>query len=222
MHDARIKAESIRLRAAGLSHSQIADRLDVPRPTIVTWNRAVTLGAAARQKISERMRQSRELGRQRAMEAHRKRRLERKSRASAKVEFLRPHRFCAHCELLVLGALYLGEGSKGDRSSLTFGNSDPEIVSLYLKLLRSSLQLDESKFRCTVQLRAGQDAEKLEEFCADVTRIPRTQFYGARFDTRGGSAKMRKPEYKGVCRIDYLSADTLYEVQAVAAILTGQ
>ena len=63
---------------------------------------------------------------------------------------------------LVLGALYLGEGSKGDRSGLTFGNSDPDIVALFLRLLRATMQLDETKFQC----RVAQDAEMLESFWA--------------------------------------------------------
>src|SRR5690606_29339866 len=64
---------------------------------------------------------------------------------------------------VALVMLYLGEGSKKG-SSLTFGNSNPDVISLFLKLLRGVYDLDSKKFRCTLQCRADQDVKKLERF----------------------------------------------------------
>ena len=121
---------------------------------------------------------------------------------------------------LMLATLYLAEGTKRTRGSLTFGNSDPGIIRLFLDLFRESFAVDEQKFRCTVQARNDQDLLALEEFWSRHTDIPSTQFYKTRVDARSIGQKSRKKEYKGVCRIDYLSADSLYELMVIGSMLT--
>ena len=113
-----------------------------------------------------------------------------------------------------LAMLYLGEGSK-TRSSLMFGNSDPTIISLFLRLLRYCYKIDEDKFRCTLQCRADQDIQKLEKFWSNITNIPLSKFYKARVDPRTIGKISKNPEYKGVCRIDYFSADIFNELTKV-------
>jgi len=77
---------------------------------------------------------------------------------------------------IALAMLYLGEGSKNPkRGSLMFGNSDPLVMSLFLDLLKYCYEIDESKFRCTLQCRADQNIEELEDFWSRVTRIPLSQ-----------------------------------------------
>jgi hypothetical protein len=125
---------------------------------------------------------------------------------------------------LVLATLYAGEGMKAEkRGFITLGNSDPGVITLYLRLLRAIYPIDESKFRCTVQCRDGQDIEVLESFWSSITGIPRTQFYGARVDKRTIGKPMRRPDYKGVCRIDYFSAFVFTEVLKIGeALKTGR
>ena len=121
---------------------------------------------------------------------------------------------------IVLGVLYLSEGSKTLRGSVTFGNSDPKIISLFLRLFRSSYSLDESKFRCTVQLRADQNIKFLENYWSKITSIPRSQFYKSRVDPRSIGKLTLKKEYKGVCKIDYFSAKLFYELMSIGKVLT--
>ena len=115
--------------------------------------------------------------------------------------------------------LYLGEGAKNQRGSLMFGNSDPFIISLFLYLLRYCYNIDESKFRCTLQCRADQNSRKLEKFWFQITKIPLSQFYKARIDPRTIGKPSKKLEYKGVCRIDYFSAEIFTELTQIANIV---
>lgn len=118
---------------------------------------------------------------------------------------------------IALAMLYLGEGAKRSRShgSLMIGNSDSKIIELFLRLLRHCYNIDESKFRCTLQCRADQNIRALEEFWFGITKIPRNQFYKAQIDPRTIGKKSEKPDYKGVCRIDYFSADILLELMQI-------
>lgn len=114
-----------------------------------------------------------------------------------------------------LAILYLGEGAKTRKGFLTFGNSDPRIISLFMYLLRTCYKIDESKFRCTLQCRADQDIKKLEKFWSGVTKISLKQFYMARIDKRTIGQISKKLDYKGVCRIDYFSADLFNEIMKI-------
>lgn len=114
---------------------------------------------------------------------------------------------------IALAMLFLGEGTKNPkRASLVFGNSDPGIIALFLRLLRKCFVLHENKFRCTVQCRADQNTVKLEKFWSNVTNIPSKQFYKSRIDARSIGRSSRKPDYKGVCRIDYFSSYVFNEL----------
>ena len=120
---------------------------------------------------------------------------------------------------LILVALFIGEGTKKTSGSLVFANSNPEIIKLFLTLLRQCYPIKEGQFRCTVQGRYGQNFDELNHFWSKKTRIPLKQFYKARIDPRTVGKPLRKLDYKGVCRIDYLSADTYHDLSTLASLL---
>ena len=107
---------------------------------------------------------------------------------------------------IALAILHLAEGGK-QGGHFMFGNSDSLVISLFLRLIRSCYEIDESKFRCTVQCRADQNVKELEQYWQNVTKIPMQQFYKVQIDPRTRGKKSIRQDYKGVCRIDYLSAD---------------
>lgn len=120
---------------------------------------------------------------------------------------------------IAVAMLYLGEGAKNRRGPLLFGNSNPGIMQLFLNLLRHSYAIDERKFRCTVQCRADQNVNQLEQFWPQITKIPFAQFYKTRIDPRTIGKPSKKLDYKGVCRIEYFSADLYQEIIAIGNLI---
>src|SRR3989344_718757 len=117
---------------------------------------------------------------------------------------------------IALSMLYLGEGTKSlDRGSLRFGNSDSFIIGLFLNLMRKYYKVDEKKFRCTILCRADQNVVDLEKFWQEITKIPKSQFYKARIDARTIGKPSQKINYRGVCAIDYFSADTFLDLMQI-------
>jgi len=105
---------------------------------------------------------------------------------------------------LLLSILYLGEGAKYGRSStLTLGSSNPLIIKLYLKLLKKSFTIDNSKFRVRIQCRFDQNIKKLEKYWKETTAIEKKQFYPTYIDKRTKGKPTLKKDYKGVCTIHY-------------------
>jgi len=66
---------------------------------------------------------------------------------------------------------------------------------------------------------ADQNIKKLEKFWSQVTKISLSQFYKARIDPRTIGKPSKKPNYKGVCRIDYFSADLFIELMQIPKII---
>lgn len=120
---------------------------------------------------------------------------------------------------IVLSMIYFAEGGSGNRSSLMFGNSKQIMVEIFLHLLRNCYNIDENKFRCTLQCRADQDINKLEQFWSKITKIPLKLFYKARVDPRSVGKVTKNKDYLGVCRIDYYDVKILHELQQIVIIL---
>ncbi len=121
---------------------------------------------------------------------------------------------------LLLSVLYWCEGAKyPTHRNIRFGSSDPKMISLFLFLLRSCYLIDESKFRLTIQCRADQKLIFLSHYWKNITRIPYSQHYQPRIDSRSIGKPTQKPFYKGVCVIEHLDCNLVCELQFLSEYL---
>lgn len=206
-----------------MTYREIKNKLstDIPKSTLSYWCRDIVMPDTYHEKVKTLNSQGLKDGREKVLAI-------RKLRKIARNELLR-YKYRALKQLIYndpklaqasLGLLYLTEGAKNRSGGLMFGNSDPQIIQLFLRLLRKVFPINETKFRCTVQCRADQDIEKLDKFWSAVTKIPLGQFYKARIDQRTIGKPTRKIGYMGVCRIDYLSANVYNELQVIIELIT--
>lgn len=217
MYKDDIRRKAVLLRLQGKSYEAIRERLgaDIPASTLSYWMKGLDFPAKLKASMDLRREKNLAAGRAKARDMKKLRKTERERRAESKGKilgnFLRVH---LGAQKIALAMLYLAEGSKTERGSLMFGNSNPAIVRLFLFLLESCYgPLQKDKMRITVQCRADQDTNKLERFWSEVTRVPLKNFYGTRVDARSVGKKTLKRDYKGVCRIDYFSADIDFELR---------
>ncbi len=221
----QLKDKAIKLRLAGKTYSEINKSLGVavPKSTLSGWCSRVLLSKDLNARLVTRQRLRIGLGSLRAAQTKRARRQSYLDSLFKKNRYLFKLLYKHESAKLVLTALYLGEGSKNARrGAVTFGNSDPKTIALFLRLFRRCYELDGTKFRCTVQCRADQNVPQLEKFWHEVTEIPLSQFYGSRIDKRTIGQKSIKPDYKGVCRIDYFSAEVLNDILEAIKVITGR
>jgi hypothetical protein len=218
----RLKEEAIKLRKAGKTYVQICEDLKVriPKSTLSEWCRDIPLPSGYQRKIREynlyTLQKARKYARQ-AIEAKKQRKINAIRNNNSRFSGIITDKDIAKVALV---SLYLGEGFKNPkRGSLAFGNSDAFIISFFLYLLRISYNIDEGKFRCTVQCRADQDAEFLKKYWSGITNIPLAQFYKSLIDPRTVGKPSKKADYKGVCKIDYFSADIFHELLELPKII---
>lgn len=213
-----LKPKVINLRKSGKTYGEIIKVIgqSIPKSTLSDWCRNIYLNSKQRKKIEKKVKDNCAKGMAVAWVVNKERRqkylnsiVERNKHLS---KILKNKDVCK----VALSMLYLGEGTKGlTRGSLRVGNSDPFVIDLFLNLMRKCYKIDEKKFRCTVLCRADQNIKKLETYWSDITKIPLSQFYKARIDPRTIGKPTKKLDYKGVCVIDYFSADLFLDLMQI-------
>lgn len=216
------KAQALNLRKSGKTYSEIKKIINkkIPKSTLSFWCKEIELTKNQKARIEKLNRINAGNNIKKAItviKTKRQKFLQSVFKSNRNLKFLQKNKDVAK---IALSILYLGEGTKNiKRGSLCFGNSDPFVIDLFLCLMRKCYNINESKFRCTVQCRADQNTRRLENFWGKITKIPLSQFYKARIDPRTVGKKSKNPEYKGVCRIDYYSADIFLELLYIPKII---
>lgn len=217
-----VQNKAIELRKQGFTYSEISQQLsNVPKGTLSSWLKEVTLSQKAQNKIKKTTKKQMGKNRTLAIKAIQNKKINLQKELTLKNSKFSKYLIDKNFSKIALALIYACEGSKsGDH--LTFGNSDPAIIKLFLKLLREVYSLDENKFRCTLQAREDQNIKQLEIFWSKTTNISPKLFYQARIDKRTIGKISRKKDYKGVCRIDYLSAYLYHDLYSLISIIMGR
>lgn len=217
-----IKKKAIHLRKQGKTYQEIVTVLSkaIPKGTMSGWFRGLQLSHSAKLRLEKRFQKHLNRARVAAKAVNEGLRQEYLGGIRRRNEWVRSSIREKETAKIALAMLYLGEGKK-QGGSISFGNSNPETVLTFLGLLRSLYPIDEKKFRVTVQCRADQSSSRLLQYWSELTGIPTDQFYRTRVDKRSIGAPTKKKGYKGVCRIDYFSADLFNELRIIAEMVAG-
>jgi len=218
----RLKPRIIALRKSGKTYTEIRKiiGINISKGTLSDWCGSISLSSKQRQRVERLVKRGTNKGRAVALVVNKLKREKYIQTVRARVNRLPDKLKDRNTSKIALAMLYLGEGSKTNRGSLMFGNSDPLVIRLFLSLLRYCYNIDENKFRCTLQCRADQNIKKLEKFWSKITGILLSQFYKARIDPRTIGKPSKKLNYKGVCRIDYFSGDIFMELKQIVNIIS--
>lgn len=221
MYSNDVKKYVVSLRRQGKTYGEIKSivELDIPKSTLSNWCNGILLSSLQKANIQKAIEAGSERGRRTALLVNRIKREAYLKSVEERVSHIPELLQNKNIAKIAAASLYLGEGGKAQRGWLVFGNSNPNVIALFLSLLRHSYNIDERKFRCTLQCRADQNVEKLERLWSRITKISRRQFYKARIDPRTIGKPSRKPDYRGVCRIEYFSADLFIELMTIGNII---
>ncbi|MDO8633105.1 MAG: hypothetical protein Q7K38_00975 [Candidatus Wildermuthbacteria bacterium] len=216
-----LKPRVVALRKLGKTYGEIRRTLGIiiPKSTLSDWCSNILLSPEQQAAVNRTAKKASDRGLATAWLINKARRVEYIKTVKGRVIHLSRRIEDKDTAKIALAMLYLGEGAKRTSGSLMFGNSDPSVVGLFLRLLRNCYEIDERKFRCTLQCRADQDIKKLEKLWSRTTKIPLSQFYSARIDPRTIGKPSMNPDYKGVCRIDYFSGDIFIELKQIVEVI---
>lgn len=206
-----LKNEALILRRKGFSFKEISDKLKISKSTASLWLRGVELSEIAKKRIHKLGVD----GRNKGVDANRKKiesedfLIEEKIKEDFDNFVYRKIDFKIACALL-----YWGEGTKHDEnSSVSFINSDPEMIKYFLHTLRNSFKIDEKKFRGLIHLHEYHDEKKQLKFWSSITRIPVKQFNKSYLKKNTG--KNKKIDYPGCLSIRYSDVKIYKEIMFI-------
>jgi hypothetical protein len=205
-HSSAIKSEAIILRMKGHSLGEISKLLSVPRGTIRSWVFAVDLSETAKKRIEGLRIAAREKGQRVLLEKRRNKALKIQEKVSndlLKIDFSQ-----ANCRLLC-SFLFWAEGGKKE-NNVSFVNSDPQMIEIFVLFLRKGWNIDESKFRCLIHFHQYHSEGALKKFWSSVTKIPIDQFTKSYLKKNTGINK--KEGYKGCLHIRYYNSQIAQEL----------
>ncbi|MEV0602975.1 helix-turn-helix transcriptional regulator [Streptomyces sp. NPDC050315] len=202
----RLKARA--LREQGMTYDEIRAELGVSKSSISAWVRDLPKPAPRWKKVPQMQRLERAQAAFRASRDEERERLT--SEASRQVGDIDDR------ELLLIGAaLYWAEGSKDKtyarRESLTFINSDPHMIEVYVRWLEL-LGVERHRMRCSLHIHDSADLTEATRFWSEITGVPAEDFLkpSLRHDNPGTNRLNRGPSYRGCLRIYVTNSARLY------------
>ncbi|MFC1788033.1 hypothetical protein ACFLZY_02330 [Patescibacteria group bacterium] len=212
-----IRQQVTELRKQGYTYSEIQKEVGIlPKSTLSYWCKDIRIPDEILQQKIKRNKEKLKLAREKALKSNENKRDKYLAELVKRTEYFAQTMNNNDVAKIALAMLYLGEGSKNPkRGCVCLGNSDPKVIQIFLDLLRYCYIINESKFRCTIQCRDDQNEDDLMKFWHKITNVPYSQFYQTQKDPRTKGKPSKKPNYKGVCRIDYFCADIFYELMYI-------
>jgi len=178
------KNQALKLRLAGRSYNEITKTLSVPKSTLSGWFTGLELSTKAQSRIRERVHSGSLAGliNRNKRQTHLAKQRTQNTRTVAQKEI----GHLSSRDLLVLGvALYWAEGYKRPiikngkartYHSVSLTNSDPYLVKVFLKFLRKTCAVAETKIIASVRIYQHQNEQHLLKFWSKITNIPQSQF----------------------------------------------
>jgi hypothetical protein len=191
------KEAAISLRKTGMSMTVIERKLGIPRSTLSGWFKSVPLTEEQRISLMKNKQDGWKVARQNAVIAHKAAKLKRLEAAKLEAEaVLEKIDMSKEVLDLAFAMLYLGEGAKGDATSIA--SSDPKILRFVIKVLIINYSLRPEDIRCDLHLRWDQNGEELKQFWSKELSIPIDRFKYVAYDKRS-AGRATYEHYKGVC-----------------------
>ena len=202
-----LKEKAIALRREGLSIRAVEEKLRIPRSTLSGWFRGVKLSKQQVDRLKLEWTEGLEKARTKAILWHNAEKARRlvQAKSEATRAFEKIDLNAGPALDLALAMLYLGEGMKKNGGT-AMGNSDPLILKFFISALKINYNIDSSKIRCELHLRADQDPNKIKNFWSRRLNIPKYNFKSISIDTRT-KGSVTYPTYKGVCVVRFGRVD---------------
>lgn len=204
-----LKERAISLRKLGFSIKEIAKSLNISVSTSSTWLSKVELSA----EVTNILTHKKILGQHKSSVVIREKTRQRKIISDSEAKLLVSSiKQDSKLDALLCSILYWAEGSK-NCSNVGFTNSDPNMISTFLKLFRSAFDVDESKFHCLLHIHEYHSDEEEKQYWSKITKLPLKQFFRSYLKPHTG--KRKKANYHGTISIRYYDSKIALKINSI-------
>lgn len=222
-YSATVKKKAKQLRRQRKTYSEITKQLGIPKSTLSGWfgERLGVSFTMDREAQLAHLRRIRLLAVKVVKDKFAKlRALEDKEVAEAVRREIRkfPKNNLAVYKSL-LSMLYWAEGSKHEKmSGLKFANTDPDLMLLYLTLLRKCYDMDEAGFRVRLHVHYYHSIKETKKYWSKLLNIPLSQFNKVYIKKRSKTKKFRR-NFIGICFLYHRGSNIRKELMGLALAL---
>ncbi len=215
----KIKAQ--KLRAKGLSYSEIQKFISVPKSTLSGWCRDIFLSEKQLNRLLKNKLKGSEKGRIIGAK-----RLQEKRLSQIKEMLIEGKndigRLSKRDKFIAGVALYAAEGTKKDKACC-FANSDPNLIKFMTGWFRRFCKVHEEKLRGAIWLHKGLNEKMAKKYWSNLTKIPILQFHKTYIaENKTKSKKIRKNIHQyGVFSIRFSDAKIHRKIMGWIAGLFG-
>lgn len=168
------KHKAVVLRGEGMSIKEIARIVDVSKASVSVWVRDIVLSKDQLNALKTKGFSSEIIERRR----HKRLENEQNKRDNITALAQKDIRNISLRDLRLIGlCLYWGEGGKTHKGAARISNSDPAVIKVMMRFFREICLVEEKKFRAHIHIHSHLDVEKAENYWAQISGIPRTQFF---------------------------------------------
>ena len=204
-----VKDQAITLRQNGHSLKDVAQITHIAKSTASLWLRNVPILTAGVSRMTAR----KELKRYKMSLKWQQIKVDKKSHyRDLAIPTLHDISYTKSTNKLICAILFWAEGAK-TTDRIAFTNSDPTMITSFLRLLRSGFDLDEAKFSVSVHLHEYHNQAEILAFWSTTTKIPLSQF--TRPYLKPDTGKNIRPGYKGCITVRYYDCKIAYELEAI-------
>lgn len=180
-----VRKKAFILRKKGRSYNEINKLLGVPKSTLSSWFSSMVLPKEAQERIESRIHHGllNGLVKRNKMQTHLARKRAKNTNDTASKEIGK----ISKRELLLIGvALYWGEGYKKLRvkngierthHTVSFTNSDPEMIKVFMKFITDIAKTPLEKIRINLRIFKHINEKEAVEYWCNVTGLNRNNFY---------------------------------------------
>ena len=203
MRSIETKKKAEELRREGLSLGEVSKRLHVSKSTLSIWLSGISHpNSALFTNRKEWLRHIQPLAAQSRRNQKQKKTEKLISETKATISALNVN---IEMKKAILTSLYWSEGSK-TRGGMTFVNTDPRLMLLFITLLRECYSLDETRFRISLHLHDYHKEKEVKKFWSKLLSVPEEQFYKIYRKHRSKENTFRR-NFGGICSLRYNSED---------------
>lgn len=206
------KEKAIALRKEGRTYSEILKEVFVAKSTLSEWFRDVGLSKKQFQRLTARKLEAAKRG---GLAKHRQRVLRMQKIHNAALKDIKS---ISKRELWLIGiVLYWAEGTKEKEfhpgSSISFNNSDPRMIKVFIKWLLESCSISEGRIGCEIYIHQNSknSVDEARKYWAMVSGFPIEKFNKVYFKTNKIKTNRKNTGglYYGLLRVKVSASSSL-------------
>jgi len=203
-----LKEKARALRRQGWSFRQISEKLKVSKSTTSFWSREEKMTKIGMRRFNNLI----VVSRIKAQQVLLKKKEKYQKELEENCLVLKGKKYSRNDLKIFLALLYWCEGSK-TKKDLSFINSDPHMVGIYVKLLKRAFLIDSSRLRAVLHLHDYHNKEEMLNFWSDISGIDKKRI--SIYNKHNSGVNLRAG-YKGCISVRYGDYKIFDELKLIA------